>query len=273
MNRIVNLSICLLITLLISGCVNFFKLTNLKKESQPNSYTKARTLLTEMGKAHGIEAWNTIDTYSVTFKDEFYGFYGKQSHPFKEQSMQFSLHYIPKTFNGQLEIMTGKEKGTVWGIHNWLTYTKNDVEDFEEKKNKAMKFWIPTYQYFIEFPNRIQEVTALEYIGSKVIDGVNVEGIIASWKTITPQKDTDQYIIWINSNTKLIVKIEYTVRDMYRFISGAAYFKNYKNFNGLMLPSEYPVESNLVKNGFLHQMSVQDFKANQVSQDSLLPLN
>jgi hypothetical protein len=275
MTRLLSISLILSVTLLVSGCVNIFRLTDLRLENinHPDSYTKAKKLLTEMGQAHGIDEWKNIDTYNVTFGDDFHGFYGKQSHPFKEQNIQFSLSYIPKTFNGQLEILTGKEKGTVWGIQSWLTYTKNNTGEFEEKKNKAMKFWIPTYQYFIEFPNRIQEATVLEYLGAKMINGIKTEGVIASWDTVSPQKDTDQYIIWIDSSTKLIVKIEYTVRDMYRFISGAAYFKNYKNYNGLLLPSEYPVESNLVKDGFLHQMSILDFKINLINKDSLLPLD
>jgi hypothetical protein len=274
MTRLLNISITLLIPLLLSGCISIFKLSDLKPEntSNLNVPSKARTLLTEMGQAHGIEMWENIETYNVIFGDEFYGFYGKQSHPFKEQNISFSLNYIPKTFNGQLQIITGKEKGEVWGIQSGQTYTKNKDGKFEEKKDSDMAFWIPTYQYFIEFPNRIQEATALEYLGSKVINGIKTEGVIASWNTVKPQKGTDQYIIWIDSNTKRIVKIEYTVRDMYRFITGAAYFKNYKYYNGILLPSEYPVESNLVKDGYLHQMSIQNFRVNQISKDSLLPI-
>jgi len=275
MSRLIKLSLFLIISIAISGCVNIFKLSDLKPENAKftNSQAKAKQLLTDMGKAHGIHVWNSIETYNVTFEDEFYGFIGKQGNPFKEPKMKLSLSYIPKTFNGQLEILSGKDKGIVSGIQFGLTYSKNSDNIFVAKKNKDMKFWIPTYQYFIEFPNRIQEATTLEYIGEKVINGVKTEGVLASWGSIDPQKDIDQYIIWIHSETKRIVVIEYTVRDMYRFITGAAYFKNYKSYNGLLLPSEYPVESNLLKEGLLHKMSIIDFKINPCSKDSLLPLN
>ncbi len=275
MTRLLNLSLFLSITLLISGCVSIFSLSDLKPKDleYPDSHVTAKKLLADMGKAHGIEVWDTIETYTAKFGDEFYGFFGKQGNPFKEQTMKFSLSFIPQTFNGQLEVTSGKEKGILWGIQSGLTYTKNKDDQFEEKKNTDMKFWIPTYQYFIEFPSRIQEATALEYIGSTLINNVKVEGVIASWGTVDAQKDTDQYVIWIDSKTKRIVKIDYTVRDMYRFISGTAYFKDYKDYNGLLLPSEYPVESNLVKDGLLHTMSIVDFKINLVSKDSLLPMD
>ncbi len=275
MNRLIKLSFFLIIPILVSGCINIFKLSDLKPEStnSPNSQAKAKQLLTDMGKAHGIHVWDSMDTYNVTFGDEYYGFIGKQGNPFKEQNMTFSLNFIPKTFNGQLEILSGKGKGILYGIQSGITYSKSKGNLFETKKNKDTKFWLPTYQYFIEFPNRIQEATTLEYIGEKVINGIKTEGVIASWGSVDPQKNTDQYLVWIDSETKRIVVIEYTVRDMYRFITGAAYFKDYKSYNGLLLPSEYPVESNLVKKGLLHKMSIIDFKVNLVSKDSLLPLN
>lgn len=274
MNSLIKLSFFLSISLLISGCINVFKLSNLKPESATysDSHLKARKLLTEMGKVHGISVWDSIDTYNVTFGEEFYGFLGKQGNPFAEQNMTLSLSYIPKTFNGQLEILSGKDKGDITGIQFGSTYFKNSNAEFVSKKNKDTKFWLPTYQYFIEFPNRIQEATTVEYVGTKLINGVKTEGVIASWGSVEPQKKVDQYVIWMDAITKQIVVIEYTVRDMYRFITGAAYFKNYKNYNGLLLPSEYPVESNLVKDGLLHKMSIIDFKVNTIPKDALLPL-
>jgi len=195
-----------------------------------------------MGKAHQIDKWNDIETYNVIFEDEFYGFLGKRSHGFQEQKITFSLNYIPKTFDGL-------------------------------KESKNMKFYIPTYQYFIEFPIRIQEATSIDYIGTKMIDGVKSEGVIASWNTVAPQKKLDQYVVWMNAESKRIVKIAYTVRDKYRFVSGVAYFKDYKDYDGIILPSTMPVESNLLKEGYLHKMSIKNFSPNKVSSKSLTPLN
>ena len=224
-----------------------------------------------MGDAHSIYKWDRIDTYSIVFKDEFYGFFGKQAHPFKEQEMTFNLSYIPNTTDGQLEIASGKEKGTVWGLQSGETYqVKNTIAS--SKPNEEMEFWIPTYQYFIEFPRRIQDATAIDYMGKKVINGIKTEGVIASWNTIKPQKNVDQYVIWIATDTKRIVKLEYTVRDAYNFVYGAAYFKDYKEFNGFLLPTKMPVESNLVKDGLLHQMEINDFKINTKRFDVLKPL-
>ena len=103
----------LLLPILAFGCFNVLKISDLQDEgySYPNNTQKARSLLREMATAHQVHRWDSIDTYNVIFEDEFYGFFGKQMHAFKEQEMQFSINYIPKTFDGQLEIICGNEKG------------------------------------------------------------------------------------------------------------------------------------------------------------------
>lgn len=227
----------------------------------------------EMGVAHNIQLWDSIQTYSVTYGDEFYGFFGKQAHPFSEQNMTFTLTYIPKDFNGQMEIMNGENKGDIWGMQSWKVYKKDSNGTAVLQDNKDMKFWIPTYQYFIELANRIQEASVIDYVGTKTIDGIRSEGILASWNTIEPQKDIDQYLVWIDADTKRIVKVEYTVRDAYRFVTGAAHFQDYRDYDGILLPSVLPVESNLLRKGILHKMTINDFVADPVKPDAILPLN
>ena len=258
---------------LLSGCINVFKLSDLRSDeyTYPYNIAKAKQLFEEMGKAHNIDKWNSFDTYNVLFQDEFYGFMGKQANAFKEEKMVFSLNYVPNKFNGQLEILSGEEKGEAWGLQSGQIY-KVDAGNAIITNNKDMEFWIPTYQYFIEFPSRIQEASVIDYIGTKTINGVLSEGVIASWNTVNPQKRIDQYIVWINAESKRIVKVEYTVRDANRFITGAALFENYKIFNGVLIPTSFPVESNLLKEGILHKMSIREFTPNKVSLDTLMPL-
>jgi hypothetical protein len=68
-----------------------------------------------------------------------------------------------------------------------------------------------------------------------------------------------------------MVCLEYTVRDAFRFLTAAINFKGYKNYDGILLPSVFPVESNLVPVGLLHEMRINDFKPNAVLLESLRP--
>lgn len=232
---------------------------------------RAETLVREMAKAHGVEQWEKLNTYQATFEDEFLGFIGKNSKPFKEDKTQMELQYIPGSFDGKLRFLSGEDKGKTWGIQSWETYTQEENSPIEFNQDNDVYFWLPTYQYFIEFPARIQEATAFAYAGEAEIEGVSCEGVIASWNSTEPQKNIDQYLIWIDKESKRIVKLEYTIREIFNFLTGAAAFKEYKDYGGILLPSRLPVESNLQKEGFLHEMRILDFKADPVDIASLRP--
>jgi hypothetical protein len=232
---------------------------------------KAKRLLKEMGIAHGIQNWDKMATYTVEFEDQFYGKIGKKANPYPDTLTAFELHYIPKSFDGRMAFTSGEKSGQTWGIQSWKTYNFNENGEVEFQENEEAYFWLPTYQYFIEFPLRIQEATAVNYAGTETIDGRICDGVIASWETTKPQKNVDQYLIWIARDTKRICKLEYTIREVMSFIKGAVYFKDYVDYDGIMLPSSLPVESNLIKDGYMHEMRIKSFRPDIYGVDELRP--
>ena len=46
---------------------------------------------------------------------------------------------------------------------------------------------------------------------------------------------------------------------------------DYKNYDGILLPSSMPVESNLLEEGFLHEMRILDFSKNNFPERELRP--
>lgn len=264
----------LLLVISVSGGIGFFHLADLRTETAKNGTDdqKARELIALMAEAHNISAWDSISTYRASFDDEFYGLVGKNGNPFPNNKGVFDLEYIPGSFDGRMVFTEGEYKGKTWGIQSWKTYTSENGNMPVFKQNNDIYFWLPTYQYFIEFPLRIQEATAFTYAGTQTIGGIACEGVVASWNDTAPQKGIDQYLIWLDAKTHRIVKMEYTIRELYNFLTGAAYFRDYKDFDGILLPTYLPVESNLVSEGtWLHEMRITGFVADPVPVSALRP--
>jgi len=266
--------ICILLTI-TGGYLSTLGTSDLRTETAKNSSNEklAKALLQDMANAHGIEHWKNIMTYEVELEDVFMGSIGQMSHPYSEDTILLSLIYIPNTFDGRLEFLSGLREGTRWGIQSWKTYIDSERKGFRFRESDEITFWLPTYQYFIEFPMRIQNANALNYAGEKEINGKICEGVLASWNTTAPQYHTDQYLIWLDKETKRIAKLEYTIREMTNFIRGAVYFNDYKDFDGILLPTSLPVESNLVEDEILHEMKILDFFKNPITQKELRPNN
>jgi hypothetical protein len=258
----------LAVLICFSGCSDIR--TNLVKK-EVNRY-KGVQLLRKMGEAHQISTWDSVATYSVYFQEHFYGKIGQMANPFPDEITKMELDYIPGTFNGRITFLSGEWQSQVWGVSEGATYEKVTLLDSTEfVKNKDAAFWVPTYQYFIEFPARIQEATAVGYAGQKEVNQQICEGIMVSWGTLEPQRKVDQYLIWVNQTTHQIVKIEYTIRELNSLLKGAVYFKDYATINGLLIPTRMPVESNLVRNGMLHEMRLDSIQFDIIPQAALRP--
>lgn len=260
--------------LLVGLGIYFFGTTDLRTETakeNPNE-NKAKTLIHQMAMAHKVDNWKEVTTYTARFQEEMFGLIGKSSNPFPDAKSQFDLSYIPNTYDGKLTFTEGSNVGETWGIQSWKTYTSKNGESPNFKNDNNIFFWLPTYQYFIEFPLRITNANAFGYAGTKEVNGVSCEGVIASWNTIAPQRKVDQYLIWLDAKTHLIVKVEYTIRDMYNFITGAVSYKDYKDFDGILLATVMPGESNLLSDGsLLHQMEILNFEKNKLAPNEMRP--
>lgn len=259
--------------LLLVILYKIFAVADLRTDTAKNAIneTKAKQLISDMGKAHGIENWQNVKTYSVNFEDEFFGFLGSKSHAYGADKVNMTLNYIPDSFDGRIDFTSNPLKGESWGIQSWETYIKKGDGIINFKDDSNITFWLPTYQYFMEFPMRIQKATAFNYAGEKKIEGTLCEGVMASWNSTEPQSDIDQYLLWIDKSTHRLVRLEYTVREQFRFLTGAVNFKGYEFHEGILLPAIMPVESNLVPVGLLHEMRILDFKTNILSPENLRP--
>ncbi len=262
--------ISILILSFLTACVADLR-TQVVKDKKDDK-TKGRELLTKAGEAHLIKNWKKIATYSVEFQDEFIGFKGKIASPFKENPMKAQLDYIPLTFDGRMRFLEGEHKNQIWGIQSWNTYTmQHEKASPVFEKDKNIKFWVPTYQYFIEFPARIQEAGVVTYAGEDTFEGKEYHLVMASWGTTDPQKDVDQYLIWINKESYRIEMIQYTVRDAYSFVQGTAIFKEFRELNGVLIPFHIPVKAKPNDKKNLHEMRIRDFRINQVDVKTLQP--
>ncbi|MCI4669820.1 MAG: hypothetical protein MRZ79_16920 [Bacteroidia bacterium] len=250
--------------LFLSSC----KMADLSnEETKSNTNAQAKAILEAAAKAHGVEKWNSVSTYEVSFKDEFYGAMGNFASPYKGGSVSLRLQYIPKQADAKLTFTEGKSKGEVWGLSQGITY-KGDMSSGKEAKDAT--FWLPTYQYFIEFPARILEAEIFRLAGKEEINGRPKDMVFVSWKKVEAQKDFDQYIVWVDQESKLISKVAYTIREANNWVTGHAMFEDLKDYGGIIFPTKMPVGSNLLKEGkLLHTMSIEDVKFDSFARTEL----
>lgn len=234
------------------------------------SAEKGKALMEKMYTAHGGDNWDKIKTFEVDFKEEFYKL--KFTAPFPKGKANVKLAYVARNYDGRLTFTEGKHQGDQWGINNWHSWSKESDGEVIFKHSKKIKFWLPTYQYFIQFPVKIREATYVRYAGTRSLMGKDYEVLFASWDTDEPQKKIDQYLIYLDPATKQVQLIEYTIRGAGGWLHGACIFEEYIETNGVLIPRSMPVMGptvNFEKPKQFHKMQVTEVRVNEVPEDEL----
>lgn len=251
----------LVLVVCLNSCLTDLRTQYFKEKTynQNEAETIGKKMLAEMGEQSGLRFWEYINAYEVQFSDEFFGTIGKMSKPYKDEKVNLQLNYNTDWTDGILRFKDGKMEGDEWQYKNEkASWIKNGSE--VNKGDKKIKFWLPTYQYFIEFPFKIQEATAVKYAGKKEHNGIQYDLVLASWNTIEPQKKLDQYLLWINPETRRVDILEYTIRDMYPFIKGAAFLSDYFEKDGIWFPGSMKVKTDVDAKKWMHEMKIEDVK-------------
>ncbi len=271
--KIYQLFILSLVLFSCQACLSDIR-TEAAKSSGTNeiNLNKGRDLLSNIHEGQSPSAWEDIEVYELTLEDEFFGLMGKVASPFPGSSMSAQAMYAPGSYDGKLTFNSGKLKGETWGIQSWKTYTQKSGNQPVFDKNKKAAFWVPTYQYFIELPARIQNATIISYAGEQAFNEQTYDLVYATWKSQEPQKDIDQYMVWINKKTKAMDLVEFTVRDAFGGTKATAFYEDLQDVkDGLLLPKQITIKPNKEKEGVLHRMSLSNFQANHVSVSEIRP--
>ena len=262
-----------LLSIFFQSCLSDIR-TDTAKSSGTNeiNINKGKDLLSNIHEGQSPSAWEDIEVYELTLKDEFFGLMGSIASPFPDKKMSAKAMYAPGSYDGKLTFNSGKWKGKTWGIQSWKTYTQDTDSQPVFEKNKKAAFWVPTYQYFIELPARIQNATIISYAGEKTFNGQTYDLVYATWKSQEPQKDIDQYMVWINKKTKAMDLVEFTVRDAFGGTKATAFYEDLQDVkDGLLLPKQVTIKPKKEKEGVLHRMSLSNFQVNHVPVSEVRP--
>ena len=239
-----NVAYALFIILILSSCLSDLRPKEFRDSSNytEENHQKGVEILARYAQVSGQKKWDRINSYTIYLNDDFFGLMGKYAQPFGNKKNQFRLDYYPLENSGTLKFLNGKNKDQLWGYNEGSTYIKENSNDPPvDVDKKAIKFWIPTYQYFIELPFRISNADIIYYAGEEKYGLTLYDKVFVSWKQAAPQKKIDQYMLWVNQNTGLVDRMQYTIRDQGASFKGTAFVEEHTSHRGIIIPAVFKV--------------------------------
>jgi hypothetical protein len=250
---------------LVLGCRADIRPESLQQRTQSRDAQQARAILknaaTSLYGTRPITPWKNITGIQVNLTDEYFGFMGWVIRPWPENPQDLVFKFIPTKDTGVLYF---SEKNSdyphAWGIHEWNAWRREPGKE-AVYGDEQVKFALPTIQYFLEMPFRLsEEVEIVDYAGVIVIDNVSYHRIYATWGRYEPQEMIDQYVIYVRQDDGIIERVDFTVRDMAEFITGAIVYDDFREVNGYLLPHKLGFGSPSDPRNFFHVYTVNSYR-------------
>ena len=237
---------------------------------------KGKEVLTRAANVHGIEKWKLRRNLEILAIDDWLHWMGRAFiNPFPNARQEIRLQLLLGTWTSRVELLDAAGPTEVWGIQAWKPYRSQVGQNPVFQSDEAIRFFLPTFQWWVEFPFRIVSATVISALDD--IPDNSFDRVFVTWSSLEPNREVDQYIVHINKDTGLIDRIEYTIRDMgwdgSGFATGATNYLDYRAVDGVMVPFQFEASA-MMPGGFeqvMHRVTVASASWDTVIPDLLLP--
>lgn len=248
--------------LLLTGCLADIRPSAVDPASPQIEEAEAGwALLEASAEAHGYDAWLAADRVELSFSDDWFGMY-KLASPWPTARMTGDMVMYPGSFDSTVQFTSGKKQGWMWGINDWQTWTidPNGVRE-DDTDDGNIAFMLPTAQYFVDLPFRLLEAEHVRAIGTETVRGTPYDVVYATWGDVAVDRDYDQYVVYLDPDTHRVAMVQYTVREIAKFVTGTAHYRDLRETDGVWVAHEMVVNGGPDKDPAsksLHTMGVSD---------------
>ncbi|MEM6316305.1 MAG: hypothetical protein AAF960_01470 [Bacteroidota bacterium] len=211
----------------------------IKNGISSEQFRQGKILLAEMQNAYGgKKAWLAKKTGSYEQIAEWYGnllLSGWDTLP-----QRFQMTSILGTDNSEMTLLNGLNNGQKWGVEDWKSYRMDaqGVKTFQPHEQYQHKLIYKNYWF--QFPFRIDEAPIIAYAGESIVDGKTYDLLYATWGSESPNAKYDQYVLYLDKETKHIEWLNFTVREKFKSVKLTARFTDIKEVDGIFCPfSQY----------------------------------
>lgn len=213
-------------------------------------YVKGEALMAEMQAAYGgKDNWLAqkigLFVQVADWYDDKFGLSG-----WDETPQQLQMRCVLGTDDSELTLLNGSNTGKTWGMDNWKHYQKaaDGTKNFQAKKQFERKMIFKNYWF--QFPFRIGEAPIIAYAGESTVEGKTYDLLYATWGSVAPNREYDQYILYLDKETRHIEWLHFTIREVFNFMNSTANFTDFRKVNGILTPfNQYVVRGTPEKVG------------------------
>jgi len=190
------------------------------------------------------------------------------------------FRFATNTFDGQVEYLEGRKNNEIYGIQSWKGYHFGEDKELRASNSNRYAWGLAAYHYLLEAPMRLLKAEIIKYAGEKEFEGAMYDLVFVSWGSESPNKEFDQWLLYINKETKFIDFTAVTIGDFFVPMPKGlqhvtVHFPNRtKTSFGAYFPSEVAIQIGKPKKATkdVYRFKQKDFKFNSFDKNRLYPI-
>lgn len=267
----------LVVLLALVGCVASSCLSDVRSASlragvgvTREGGAAARKALVRAAERQGFAAWRRTPGEHLTLQDRWpSGVAAWFAVPWAPGD-PFELEAVRGSQAGLLRLTRGDEAGCehVRRADGSTAYVDAAGVVREVEGDELTDFFLPAIRYLADFPFRILEAELFAPAGEAPFGGRVFDRYLATWKSLAPNSEFDQYVVWVARDTGRVEVIEYTSRAEFRFSHYGTVFDQFERVDGVELPRRITIVSELAEDcmqNYLHRFVVEEREFTPVS--------
>jgi hypothetical protein len=153
--------------------------------------------------------------------------------------------------------LNGRKKGQVIGFDGRSYSKANGQIIYEERSSTAL--YLGPLQSYLEWHQTLIRNPTLEFVGVESIGGTKHWVLYATEGNTQHLAEYDQFLIYVNGETKQVAFVEFTLRDLMKSYKGVVHYRDYHTAQGVSMPHWVGIASSIAAPDFDHYLEIDQF--------------
>lgn len=178
--------------------------------------------------------------------------------PLDNNSQRFRAH-LKLYHNGiDFTFLNGDQKGTTIGFDGQSYLYEGNRKTYE--KSAAISLYLGPLQSYLEWHQTLIHNPTLKLLGKQELNNHSYWVAYAEYGDTSELEKHDQFLIYINTDTKRVDYIEFTLRKLMNSYRGVIHYKNFKRVRGILIPFWIGIANDLIHPDFDHSFALESIR-------------
>ncbi len=200
--------------------------------------------------------WARSDAWIVVARDVWKSSFVRMLTPIPHNDQRVEFKFDLNENAASMTYLNGKLKDRLIGFDADGLYLIRKGSRVKTNSARIGLYLPPVRDYFF-WPQELAGFNYTVYLGEEDVGGQKFSKVYVCENASPADKKQDQYIVWVNVNTRRIEYVEFTLRKLLPSYRGVVKYEDYRPVDGFYMPFRIVLPDRLGAKTYSHEFIVE----------------